>query len=71
MREIVEVKLRQAEEQTTLWQRNLAAAQEQVTRWSAVAQAFRELLGEAEERKSEGAEEQESEGAEEGAGLGS
>ncbi len=45
----IEAKLKQAEEQSTLWQRNLSAAHEQVTRWSAVAQVCRELLAEAEE----------------------
>ncbi len=44
MKEKIEVKLKQAEEQATLWQRNLAAAQEQVIRWTAVAQVCRELM---------------------------
>lgn len=69
MKDKIKAKLKQAEEQSILWQRNLSAAQEQVTRWGAVAQVCRELLAETEEAGK--VEVQESEGIEERAGLGS
>ena len=56
MNKKIEDKLKQAEEQSVLWQRNLSAAKEQVIRWEAVTQVCRELLaedGEAEEQESE------------------
>ncbi len=61
MKEKIEAKLKQSEEQSVLWQRNLSAAQEQVIRWAAVAQVCRELLaeaGEAVEQENEGTEDQ-------------
>ena len=62
MKEKIEAKLKQAKEQSVLWNRNLSAAQEQVIRWEAVAQVCRELLveageaGEAVEQENEGTE---------------
>ena len=47
MRDQVEAKLKQANEQSALWQRNLSAAQEQVIRWDTVSQVCRKLLAEA------------------------
>lgn len=61
MQTIIKDKLKQAEEQSVLWQRNLSAAQEQVIRWEAVAQVCREFLAEAGEavgQENEGTEDQ-------------
>jgi len=53
MRELIEAKLAQAEEQLPQWQQRLAEAQqavsaasEQIVRWQAVAQVCGELLDE-------------------------
>jgi len=53
MRDKIEAKLAQAEEQLPQWQQRLAEAQqvvsaasEQIVRWQAVAQCMRELLDE-------------------------
>ena len=53
MRDKIEAKLAQAEEQLPQWQRRLAEAQqavgaasEQIVRWQAVVQCMRELLAE-------------------------
>ena len=55
MRDLVEAKLAQAEAQIPQWQQRLAEAQqamaaanEQLVRWQAVAQSMRELLAETE-----------------------
>ncbi|MBT9173906.1 MAG: hypothetical protein DDT21_02312 [Syntrophomonadaceae bacterium] len=44
MREQIEVKLKQAQEQQAQWQQRLAQAQEQVLRWDAIRLFCQELL---------------------------
>lgn len=44
MREIVEAKQKQAEEQLAIWRQKLGEAQEQCIRWDAAIQVYKELL---------------------------
>jgi len=46
MRERIEAKLKQSQEQLAIWQRNLAQAQEQVNVWRGMVQAYAGLLTE-------------------------